>query len=641
MNAELADLEDPEVKQAADIQLSLEELQSLEESFHVIDAETPEAAEAQPQVPPHANGQDKNGHVDIMSATPSVTQPEVTAGQPLQPEILQRQNEEMRRLQRASKADEKTVLDIISPGGSQLEATNDRDEVHDAQSQETAVTVSQPQATADMDKVADTQSEETAVTVIQPESTADVDKVADGEPQETVVTVTQPASTADTAKIREARRMEELSTAEALKQREQAMALRAELETLQAELEEAKAERALMTTSDSDEAEPEIERVRPMKQGGTDVVIQGVTTQMASQQRRPIVEMEGATFIRAPMRMAGPYPVLSLRFPEVTAPEEMQQAQQMTGETGVAIEFMIDTAANINTINGQLAERVLNLTVVGGDTGFPMGPFGGPRTYLLGDCQLNDVPKDERVLLLSGLQASGLPVGSPTGAGLLGIGFLFAFVGGVELNWGDLAAVTAAQAAGPGVAMGAMNPDSLPSLTMYSDIAAAENLTEGLSEVPARQLADNALLSLTIKVNDVELPALLDTGSPITVLNAAAAKAVGVEVKEERDLSEMNWGAQIMNRFRIAKRITDDFRKGDVVALPSPRGVVYLKKAEQNVTLALGDAEFEETRLFVGEMPGLAALDGLGEDAKPAVLLGTDILRQRRKLVIQNGKVFL
>jgi hypothetical protein len=37
------------------------------------------------------------------------------------------------------------------------------------------------------------------------------------------------------------------------------------------------------------------------------------------------------------------------------------------------------------------------------------------------------------------------------------------------------------------------------------------------------------LPSVTIKVNGVEMKALLDTGSPITVLNAQAAKLAGIE----------------------------------------------------------------------------------------------------------------
>ena len=32
---------------------------------------------------------------------------------------------------------------------------------------------------------------------------------------------------------------------------------------------------------------------------------------------------------------------------------------------------------------------------------------------------------------------------------------------------------------------------------------------------------------------------------------------------------------------------------------------------------------------------------GLGADAGPAAVLGTDVLRQRKRLVLQDGKVFV
>ena len=114
-------------------------------------------------------------------------------------------------------------------------------------------------------------------------------------------------------------------------------------------------------------------------------------------------------------------------------------------------------------------------------------------------------------------------------AGLLAIGFLFAFPGGAEFCWGDAAAAAAAAAAGSGE--GAATP---PSLTMFGTMplmseGLAEGLADGLSEVPARQL-ESGLVCVTMRVNGVEIPSLLDTGSPITVLNAAAAEAAGIEM---------------------------------------------------------------------------------------------------------------
>ena len=44
---------------------------------------------------------------------------------------------------------------------------------------------------------------------------------------------------------------------------------------------------------------------------------------------------------------------------------------------------------------------------------------------------------------------------------------------------------------------------------------------------------------------------------------------------------------------------------------------------------------------YVGAIPGLAALDGLGADAGPAAVLGSDVLRQRECLVLRGGKVYV
>ena len=49
------------------------------------------------------------------------------------------------------------------------------------------------------------------------------------------------------------------------------------------------------------------------------------------------------------------------------------------------------------------------------------GALAGGATYMLGECQLNDFPKEERFPLMSGLVAAALPVASPSGAGLLAL----------------------------------------------------------------------------------------------------------------------------------------------------------------------------------------------------------------------------
>ena len=49
----------------------------------------------------------------------------------------------------------------------------------------------------------------------------------------------------------------------------------------------------------------------------------------------------------------------------------------------------------------------------------------------------------------------------------------------------------------------------------------------------------------------------------------------------------------------------------------------------------------DECRPYVGELPGLAALDGLGAAAGPAAVLGTDVLRTRPRLWYTPTRIFI
>ena len=108
-------------------------------------------------------------------------------------------------------------------------------------------------------------------------------------------------------------------------------------------------------------------------------------------------------------------------------------------ETGVTLDFVLDTAANTNTINAQVAgptsQGGLELEQVGAIAGGvgAGGALGGGATFMLGllysTCA--DAPKEERLVFMSGLTATALPV-APAAAGLLGVAFLNSFAGGVS-----------------------------------------------------------------------------------------------------------------------------------------------------------------------------------------------------------------
>merc|ERR1719453_105603 len=76
----------------------------------------------------------------------------------------------------------------------------------------------------------------------------------------------------------------------------------------------------------------------------------------------------------APLRWAGPYPALALRFPELAT-----AAQKERGERGVTLDFVVDTAASVNTISA---------------------PAGGD-IFALGECELGDKPAAERFTFMT------------------------------------------------------------------------------------------------------------------------------------------------------------------------------------------------------------------------------------------------
>jgi len=361
--------------------------------------------------------------------------------------------------------------------------------------------------------------------------------------------------------------------------------------------------------------------------------VRPLTKMAASDYSNPIPE--NAMAVRAPLKLAkDAYPVLSLRFPNMANPT--------TGEMGVPLDFLVDTAANVNTINGKLADALKLPTVGRNAPGIgTLGDLDGGSVYLLGDCQLNDLPPQERFILGAGLTAAALPLPLPVGGGLLGLAFLSSFPC-VDFNWGDPAETAGSYDPDAGqTAAGdrqALEMGRAPSLTLYRDFGGAAGtsaLIEGLVELPIKRLP-SGLVSVPLVVNGVEIPSLLDTGSPITILNAAAAEAAGVAA-EKPDNSGKNPLARAKDAVAEAANDAAAVAAGEVLLV----GPSVLRKYEREVPLAIGNAPIGDGRLFVGEVPGLGALDGLGANAGPAAILGTDVLRCRRRLLLLPGRVFV
>jgi hypothetical protein len=171
-----------------------------------------------------------------------------------------------------------------------------------------------------------------------------------------------------------------------------------------------------------------------------------------------------------------------------------------------------------------------------------------------------------------------------------------------------------------------------------------------MTKVKIEPIPVTQLPSVTVKINGVEMQALLDTGSPVTVLNSEAARQAGVETVNLPAPPEdsKNPFAAFGNRFKQAQEASQAAAKGDVLTIAGSDGQpTSLLKSISPWELSLvgennQDVSFGEGNVYVGDLPGLAALNGIGVESPPAVVLGMDVLRRRNKMFLRarNNEVY-
>ena len=333
-------------------------------------------------------------------------------------------------------------------------------------------------------------------------------------------------------------------------------------------------------------------------------------------------DMDGPMKITSPLRFIGPYPSLSLRFPNLAT-----QSQVERSVSGVSLDFVLDTAANTNTINAAVAAE-LSLEDVG--EALPgynaAGEMDGAPTFFLGDCTLDSSRKE---LFMQNLTASALPIASPAAAGLMSVAFLNCFEGGVRFDWGGVRSFE----------------DSEPKeslITFYGSAEGIEHELESMTRVPIKVLEDVLLPTVQLRINGVDIPALLDTGSPISVINGAAANIANVETvqfddgnkyDEKEKKSVFNPFQKLKENFKAAQSLAQATTRGEVLTVAGTQGQrIDLLRSRESVNMSLKEEEvdFPAANIFVGDLPGLAALGGLqGVDSPPAAILGMDVLRGR------------
>lgn len=355
--------------------------------------------------------------------------------------------------------------------------------------------------------------------------------------------------------------------------------------------------------------------------------------------------------VRAPLKFIGPYIGLGLKFPYLST-----SSQRTRNLTGIALDFVLDTAANINTLNAQVGQE-LELEIVGEAPGgiSASGAMAGGHTFLLGSCELEGLDRDEdedgMFIFMENLTASALPVASPAAAGLLAMPFFHCFEGGVEFDWG------VGDGGGADLKDGLQVP---PSMTFYGSADESSYLRTNMTRILIEELPVTRLPKVNLQINGVTIPALFDTGSPVTVINAQAAQKAGVsttidlgDVPSSSDKSKGNNGsfnpfAGIAKKIKDAQATANAAARGDIISLAGTAGErVDLIKSSGPVDIQLVSSSkddnrdghnsvvsFDSRQIYVGNIPGLAALDALGDDAPPAAVLGLDVLRSKPRMLL-------
>ncbi|OEU14910.1 hypothetical protein FRACYDRAFT_269708 [Fragilariopsis cylindrus CCMP1102] len=443
--------------------------------------------------------------------------------------------------------------------------------------------------------------------------------------------------------------------------------------------------------------------------------------------------------VRTPLKFIGSYPCLGLKFPNLST--DSQREKNIT--TGIALDFVLDTASNINTIQGPVAQQ-LQLEKLTDKRALPgvssTGPIAGGDTFLLGDSQLEEVllfssspaaalssssslmdntatdtvdhnkddDHDEKKIIIQEkeelpfefmqqLTASVLPgMANPGSAGLLGLAFFYCFEGGVEFRWGldtqpqqqqQQVQEQQQQQQKEGVQEpklvdgmvvqqqgSSSESSSQSSITFHGDENEKEFLRtlSRLTRVKIAPIPLTQVPTVRMKINNVEMVALLDTGSPVTVLNERAAKAAGIQTtkkgndddnnnnnnnnnKDKNKNNSWNPFASVVDKFKEAQATAEAASKGDVLMIGGIDGQptnlyrsindgisISLVADDNDDDISFGGGSSSKNTVYVGNIPGLAALNGIGVDSPPAVVLGLDILRKRPSMLLRarNNEVY-
>lgn len=290
--------------------------------------------------------------------------------------------------------------------------------------------------------------------------------------------------------------------------------------------------------------------------------------------------------IVAPLKYVGPYACLQLEFPHLS---------------GTALTFLLDTGANVNAISKDLANK-LNLPVVmkkedlsilasaGAGGSFQPGDF-----VMLGDCQLGDMPEDyPNATFMTNLTAAAIELGvaNTFSNGLLGSSFFQCFPAGVEFDFHG-------------------TDGDPPTIIFWLGQSIPEMATNNSLIVPLEE-SWCGVPTIIVNINGINMKAIIDTGSPISIISPNAAKEVGVQTSTSKG--------------QLIPFITRGIDNAIVNLSPSLNGASICIG-----NISLGNLE----TMCVGDLPGLSLASKLSNTDGPRLLLGLDALRRMYRMILR------
>jgi predicted aspartyl protease len=281
-----------------------------------------------------------------------------------------------------------------------------------------------------------------------------------------------------------------------------------------------------------------------------------------------------AGVLDVPMAMDGPYPVVTVALP---------------GQD--SLRFVVDAAAGASVVSPRYAAIAPD-----GPTTRVQGAAGSAAMRVVA---LDSLRLAGRVFAVRAVVQDLAPFGVLSSRpidGVLGQDVLARFDVEFDLPGGRLRLHPRAESAGAGAASGPRAPVASVVSARRAEVAWGA----GMRCLPLRQ-APGAFVVVDVQVGDSVVPGIWDTGAANTYLNWPAARTQGLRAEGDP-------------RVRVA---------GSASGLEGQR---VPRHAAKGVTLAVAGAPLAEGEVRLSDLP---VFRPFGLDARPAVLLGVDRIRDR------------